>query len=140
MKGDYSLNLISEFSYKLHCKAGILASKYVAECPCFRKLRFAVSKPYTLLQFIQSEFLYLPLRTIRKKIDPRGKSSLQLLPSHLDHQFAICIDTTCVVHLTSLLWNSKCLKHTYSTTKGLILSSFQIAFGLHLLFQLQLSY
>lgn len=34
----YSLNLISEFSYKLHCKAGILASKYDAECPCFRKL------------------------------------------------------------------------------------------------------
>ena len=34
----YALNLISEFSCKLHCKAGILASKYDAECPCFRKL------------------------------------------------------------------------------------------------------
>ena len=38
-------------------------------------------------------FHYLPLGTIKKKIDPRDRGTVQLLSIPFDHQFAICIGT-----------------------------------------------
>lgn len=78
-ESTYSLNLVSKFSYKVHCKAGILASKYDSECPWYRRL-WDFASPQIPCQFIKFGF---PLSTSKnysgKKTDPRDWGSVQPL-------------------------------------------------------------
>lgn len=95
MKSTYSLNLFSKFSYKVHCKAGILAPKYDSECPCFRRL-WDFASPQIPRLFIQFGF---PLSTSqnysgkKKKKTQLTEALFSFSLSQLDHQFAICIGT-----------------------------------------------
>lgn len=78
----YSLHLMSEFSYKVHCKAGILPlnvnqkAQVLESYQTWRALTYCFS-------LSSGDCRYLWLRTIRKKNRPKGQRLYSASPFHL---------------------------------------------------------
>lgn len=131
----YSLNLVSEFSCKVHCTADILLPNTNQKTCVLQNSGTLQVLRYTFSLFTLGCHSLFP-RTFRKK-ETQGTKAL-FSCSHPSWSPICHLHGHLPVLFTLLTFFGMANVSAYLNTKGLILSSFQIVFALHLLFQLLL--